>query len=359
MNSRHPVLILCILVALLCACSRDEDSGAVNVPGTLITVVAVGSRDVPVVVSTMGRVEGRASPLVAAEVDARVLRLAVDEGDVLAADDVMAELDATTFTLALRAATAETVRAQVLLDNEERRVARLHDLLLKASIAREQYDDAAAQLAVLRAQRQVVEARLHLAEDQLGKTIVRAPIAGRVQARRVSVGDFVERGAPLFEIATSGTLRALLPFPEPLAAQLRPGQSVSLSSPIAPDSSARGVIAEMRPAVGALNRAVWAIVDIHNPGDWRPDSTVRAKITVAIHVNAVVIPERSLVRRPAGEVVYVIAEGRAAQRIVVVGERFDDMVEISSGLAVGEQIALEGAGYLSDGALVRSDGNVP
>ena len=77
MNSRHPVLVLCILVAALCACSAEDDGGAVSAPGTLITVVAAGSRDVPVVISTMGRVEGRASPLVAAEVDARVLRLAV------------------------------------------------------------------------------------------------------------------------------------------------------------------------------------------------------------------------------------------------------------------------------------------
>lgn len=188
MNSRYPVLLLCAVVALLDACSRDAATGAVSAPGTLVTVVAAGSRDVPVAVSTMGRVEGRASPLVAAEVDARVLRLTVDEGDALAVGDVMAELDATTFALELRAASAETARAQAMLDNEERRVARLHDLLQKGSIAREQYDDAAAQLAVVRAQRQAVEARLRLADDQLGKAIVRAPIAGRVQARLVSVG---------------------------------------------------------------------------------------------------------------------------------------------------------------------------
>jgi RND family efflux transporter MFP subunit len=359
MNSRYPVLLLCAVVALLDACSRDAATGAVSAPGTLVTVVAAGSRDVPVAVSTMGRVEGRASPLVAAEVDARVLRLTVDEGDALAVGDVMAELDATTFALELRAASAETARAQAMLDNEERRVARLHDLLQKGSIAREQYDDAAAQLAVVRAQRQAVEARLRLADDQLGKAIVRAPIAGRVQARLVSVGDFVKRGNPLFEIATSGALRALLPFPEPLAAQLRPGLAVSLSTPVAPGSVARGVIAELRPAVGAQSRAVWAIVDIDNPGDWRPDSTVRAQIVVATHADAVVVPERCLVRRPAGEVVYVIVEGRAAQRVVMVGERFDGVAEISAGLAAGELIALEGAGYLSDGALVRTDGNLP
>ncbi|MFZ1832125.1 MAG: biotin/lipoyl-binding protein, partial [Pseudomonadales bacterium] len=102
MNSRYPVLLLCAVVALLDACSRDAATGAVSAPGTLVTVVAAGSRDVPVAVSTMGRVEGRASPLVAAEVDARVLRLTVDEGDALAVGDVMAELDATTFALELR-----------------------------------------------------------------------------------------------------------------------------------------------------------------------------------------------------------------------------------------------------------------
>lgn len=350
-------MMLCAAAVLSGGCSRDE--GKAPAQGTLVSVTEARTQDVPVLLMTIGRLESRAAPLVAAEIDGRVLELAVDEGDAVAAGATLAELDATAVTLELSAAQAELGRIAALVANAERRERRIRELNAKGSISQEALDDAEAQLKVLLAQRATAQARLRIVEDQHTKTVIRAPIAGRVQKRLVSVGDFVKRGAPLFEIATSGSLRALLPFPEPLAPQLAPGLAVRLSSPLAPGKTASGVIAELRPAVGAANRALWAIVDVDNPGDWRPDATVRAEVTVGTHANAVVVPEQALVRRPAGEVVYVIADGHAVQRVVTVGERLGGLAEITEGLSGGERIALEGAAYLTDGAPVRMAGEQP
>lgn len=344
---------LCLALALGAGCSPDGPATEAVKPGTLVSVTHAGTRDVPVLLRSIGRLESRAAPLVAAEIDGRVLKLAVDEGEEVATGATLAELDATSITLEVRAARAELGRIGALLANEERRVERFRTLADRELIAREQLDDAEAQLAVLRAQRDAVEAKLRIVEDQLAKTVIRAPLAGRIQKRLVSVGDFVKRGSPLFEIATSATLRALLPVPEPLAARVAPGLAVTLGSPLTPDLHAAGVITELRPAVGEANRAVWAIVDLENPGAWRPDATVRGEIVLAMHPNAVVVPEQSLVRRPAGEVVYVIRDGKALQRVVTPGERFDGFVEILSGLAAGDTVAVEGAAYLSEGAPVR------
>jgi len=351
--------VLCLALALPAGCSREKDEAPAAPTGTLISVTAARTQDVPLLLKSIGRLESRAAPLVAAEIDGRVLRLAVDEGAEIAAGATLAELDATSVTLEVRAAKAELGRIAALLANEERRVERFRTLAARELIAREQLDDTEAQLAVLRAQRDAIEARLRIVEDQLAKTVIRAPLAGRIQKRLVSVGDFVKRGSPLFEIATSASLRALLPVPEPLAARLAPGLAVKLGSPLTPGRHAAGVITELRPAVGAANRAVWAIVDLENPGEWRPDATVRGEIVLATHANAVVVPEQSLVRRPAGEVVYVIRDGKAEQRVVTPGERLDTLVEITAGLAAGETVAVEGAAYLSDGAPVRLAGNAP
>lgn len=349
--------MLCLVLALPAGCSGKKDETPPAATGTLVSVAEASTQDVPVVLKSIGRLESRAAPLVAAEIDGRVLELAVDEGAEVAAGAVLAELDPTSVTLEMRAAKADLGRIGALLANEERRVERLRTLAARELVSREQLDDAQAQLAVLRAQRDAVEAQLRIVEDQVSKTVVRAPLAGRIQKRLVSVGDFVKRGSPLFEIATSASLRALLPVPEPLAARLAPGLAVKLGSPLAPDTHATGVITELRPAVGADNRAVWAIVDVQNPGAWRPDATVRAEIVVAMRANAVVVPQQSLVRRPAGEVVYVIRDGKAVQRVVGTGERLDGLVEITSGVAAGETVAVEGAAYLSDGAPVRRAGD--
>ncbi len=350
---------LCLVLALPAGCSGKKDETPPAPTGTLISVTEATVQDVPVVLKSIGRLESRAAPLVAAEIDGRVLELAVDEGAEIAAGATLAELDATSVTLEVRAAKADLGRIGALLANEERRVERFRTLAARELISREQLEDAEAQLAVLRAQRDAVEAQLRIVEDQLAKTVIRAPLAGRIQKRMVSVGDFVRRGSPLFEIATSASLRALLPVPEPLAAGLAPGLAVKLGSPLTPDTHATGVITELRPAVGAANRAVWAIVDVENPGAWRPDATVRGEIVLETHADAVVVPEQSVIRRPAGEVVYVIRDGRAEQRVVGTGERLEGLVEIIAGVAAGETVAVEGAAYLSDDAPVRLAGNAP
>jgi hypothetical protein len=64
------------------------------------------------------------------------------------------------------------------------------------------------------------------------------------------------------------------------------------------------------------------------------------------------VPEQSVVLRPAGKVVYVVADNRAAQRVVQTGLKQDGLQEVVSGLARGELIATDGAGFLSDGAAV-------
>lgn len=230
-------LLLCV-AALLAGCSREPAPPPPQ--GTLVGTARALTQDVPVVATSIGRLESRAAPQVAAEIDARVLRLAVDEGDTVRAGDTLAELDATPYALELKAAGAELARVGALLANEERRVKRFEELAARGSISREQLDDARAQVAMLRAQRDATVARARIAEDQHARTSVRAPLAGRIERRLVSAGDFARRGTPLFAIATSDALRALLPVPEPLAREITPGLAVELDSPLTPGAGWRG-----------------------------------------------------------------------------------------------------------------------
>ena len=172
-----------LLGMLLCGCSREGGPDDTAESVTLVTVTEARARNVPVVLNSIGRLESRASPAVAAEIDGRVLSLSVDEGEQVEAGALLATLDATSITLELKAAKAETGRIAALLANEERRRERLRDLHQKGFIAREQLDDAEAQVAVLRAQQEATAARLRIVEDQHSKTVIRSPLAGRIVNR--------------------------------------------------------------------------------------------------------------------------------------------------------------------------------
>jgi RND family efflux transporter MFP subunit len=259
----------------------------------------------------------------------------------------------------LRAAGAEAARLAALLANAERRSKRLQELHARGSVSREQLEDTEAQRMALAARHDAAQSRVRIARDLRARCELRAPLAGRIQKRLVSAGDYVKRGEAVFAIATSGGLRALLPFTEQQAALLAPGQTVELDSPLLPGKTAKGVVTELRPAVGAANRAVWAIVDMPDTRGWRPDATVRGRVQVALHAGAVMVPAHSVVRRPSGTVAYVIADNKAVQRVLRIGERDGEWIEVLEGLRAGERVATDGAAYLTDGAATRLAGPAP
>ena len=95
-----------------------------------------------------------------------------------------------------------------------------------------------------------------------------------------------------------------------------------------------------------------AIVDLENPGDLRPGATLSGKVLVETRKQTVMVPNISVVQRPAGEIAYVINGDKAEARLVKTGYQESGLVEILTGLEGGETIATDGAAFLTDGANV-------
>jgi RND family efflux transporter MFP subunit len=180
-----------------------------------------------------------------------------------------------------------------------------------------------------------------------------APIGGAVAARMVNEGDYVGVGTPIVRLSTDQLLRITLPYPESLADVLRPGLPVRLRSPAAPDAVVEGTVSEIRPTVGVSNRALLVLVDLPNPGGWKPGASVDGEVILDRRQQALTVPETAVVLRPAGPTVYVIDKDRAHAAVVRPGVYRDGRVEILSGIEAGARVAVDGAGFLSDGAAVR------
>lgn len=178
-----------------------------------------------------------------------------------------------------------------------------------------------------------------------------SPLDGTVETQIVSPGDFVNVGDPLMRIISNQRLRAHLPFPEGIAAKLQPGLKVRLSTPTSPDD-VTPKIRELKPMIGETNRSVDVIADVMNQPGWQSGASVNGTVILGERAAAVVVPEQSVVLRPAGEVVYVIRDGVAEQRIVKTGLRQSGKVEIVEGLKAGELVAVDGAAFLTDQAKV-------
>ena len=174
---------------------------------------------------------------------------------------------------------------------------------------------------------------------------------GKVEKQIASEGDYVKVGDPLLQIINNQRLRAHLPFPEGIAAKLQPGLSVRLSTPTSPDQ-VTSTIRELKPLIGIGNRAVDVIADVVDQPGWQSGASVNGTVILGEHADAVAVPEQSIVLRPAGEVVYLIKNNIAMQRLVKTGLRQEGKVEIVEGLTAGEQVAVDGAAFLTDKAQV-------
>ena len=352
MIRRRPFLAGLLAAATLsvAGCGGGDAEKKDLVRKTPVTVAQAVTARVDAVETTVGRLEATAAPALAAETSGRIVRLLVDGGSVVKKGQVLAELDGEPQRLAVASARASVERLEALLANQSRTVQRYEELRSKA-VSESMLEEAIAQQSARQAELNDARARLDEAEYRLDRTHIRSPVDAIVERRLISIGDYVSPGTPIVTIVGTDRMRAVLPFPERLAGQLRSGLTVTLDQPARPGATVTGTVTEVRPMVGTNNRAVEALVDLPAQTDWPPGGSVTARIVLASR-DGVVVPAASIVRRPAGDVVYVLTGDKVAEHKVTVGIRNPDTAEILDGVEAGATVVVSGAGFLTDGALV-------
>jgi RND family efflux transporter MFP subunit len=341
MRTITSILIPCLLGAalLLPGCAKKpEEQKKAGPPAAIITVTQAQSRAMQVLEQSVGEADSSTAPKVGAEVAGRIIKVHVEIGDPVKKGQLLAEIDATDFS-------ADEKRLEAQATSQRKLTERYRELARKGFISPSLLEGYEAQNVATREQ-------YTRAAKNLSRTRIVSPVDGRVDNRMVSVGDWIDLGKPVFQLSTSENLRIRLPFPETAAQRIKVGQVVNLSTPTAPEAGVTGKIEQVRPMVGSTNRAFDAVVEVKNPGGWKPGASVNGAVVVEEHAEAVSVPEVSVVLRPAGKVVYVIENGKAVQHVVTTGVIQNGQVEILQGLKAGETVAVDGAGFLTDKAAV-------
>jgi membrane fusion protein, multidrug efflux system len=347
-----------LLAIQLAACgasdqkSTEKDGEKKGQKATLVTVTQVKNQAIETTQVAIGSLEGLIDPTVAAEVTARVVDVHVNLGQTVKQGQLIATLDATDFAMQRNEAQAEIARIQALIDNQAKTVARNQALVDKKFISQNAVDNDIAQQNVLKQQFEAARARVGSINHNSAKTKVIAPVSGVIEKKIVDSGDFVRVGDPIVQIISKQRLRAHLPFPEQIGAQLKAGLKVRLATPTS-DKSAESIIHELKPMITEGSRTIDVIADVVDEPGWQPGATVTGTVILGESAAAMMIPEQSLVLRPAGEVVYVVRDSTAYQAVVKTGQRQNGLIEVLEGLQENDMIVVDGAGFLTDKAPVK------
>ncbi len=254
----------------------------------------------------------------------------------------------------LTLATGEFDRAKMLFEKQLLSKSDFDQKSAQAEVARRQFDiarnGAMQQYQALLAAR----ARVALAKKALADTVVKAPFAGVVGQRLVSVGDYVQRGTKVASVLRTNPLRVQLTVPEQYSADVAVGRSVSFAVDASPGQKFTGRMRYVSPALEANSRTlvVEAVVP-NDAGALKPGSFATASIEQ--DRSPAILTPATAVRTVAGTSrVFVVTGGKVEERIVTVGQQVGDLIEITSGLKAGEKVATSNVAQLADGVRVAA-----
>jgi len=330
---------------------------------------------------------------VSAEATGRIVETPVERGTRVAQGTVLARISATEAAAQLDEAEAnaaqiaarlglmpdqpfevkrvpDVMNAKASLDFAEAEFARMQSLLEQKVVSRSEFDQRRTQVEAARQQYQMAEnaaqqsyrslqaarARVSLARKSMADTTVRAPFAGLVAERLVSAGDYVTRGTKVATIVRIDPMRVELTVPEQSVSLIRVGQQVKLTVDAYPNEVFDATVRFVSPALRADQRALTVEAVAPNPGGrLKPGLFATASIQQAAGPAALLLPTSAVETISGTSRVYVVKNNTTIEeRIVTLGERTGDRVEITSGVQKGDVVAAEPRGRLTDGLAVRT-----
>ena len=339
---------LSIILSALLLLVAPISMGQITVSTTTATTMNLNEED-----SVMGMIYSRSSPDIAAEVSGRVISVIADIGDAVDKGQVLAQIDSEKYDLQLAQSKAEIARLSALLVNQELDLKRAEKLFKDSLVSEEMVDRTRAEFTALSEQINAANAQLRNSERLIEETKIKAPIQTKVAAKHIDIGDFVQNGMIVYELVDTKNLRVALSFPEYQSLKLKKGLKVFLTTPTSKDQNVETIIKEIKPNVNSNNRSITAIVDFDNPGSWVPGASTQARIILSTYEDAVVLPQLAVVRRSIGDVVYLIQNDTAVEQQVDTGLEKDGFIHIKSGLKHGDIVALDGAGFLTNGTQIK------
>ncbi|MDE2804484.1 MAG: efflux RND transporter periplasmic adaptor subunit [Gemmatimonadota bacterium] len=414
MRTRTKVMIG-IGIAILLVSAAGLSMNGRRQQGIEVRVETVDTRDLVATVTASGNVRARRKVDISSDISARVAELLVDEGQDVDEGQILLRLDPTRHQAAvnrsranLSQAQAQVAQARANYLRAQREAERLDSLHAREPllVSRQEVDNAQTDLEVQRSLLESSEfgvnqsgAALEEASDQLAKTIIRAPMAGRVtrlnveEGETVIVGTMNNPGSLVLTVSDLSVMEVVLEVDETDVPEIALGDSATVDLDAFPDMDFPGVVTEIgnsaiRPPSQAAGTGQTPTIDfevvvtLDSPEvELRPDLSATAELITETRAEQLSIPIIALtLREPesdgdeaenrndrsAGEVpdpvegVFVVRDGRVTFTPVTVGIAGQEYFEVLSGLSLGDTVVsgpYQVVRTLEDGDDVRADEN--
>lgn len=307
---------------------------------TPVQVIRVSRQSLDVRITMTSTLFADKDVVVYPEISGRVEQIFHDVGDWVNKGELLIQLDDKDLQVSYN-------KAMVAKERLEKDLKRQESLLKSQLISQDTYDLTGAQYkqAVL---------DFEVAQLNLERTRISAPISGQIVERTVTQGQFINPSTPLMRIVNTREIFGQLYLPEKELTRVRTGQKVYIETDLHPGETFDGVVDQVSPVVDEQSgtfRVRYRV--LKGIGKLLPGMFVRSHVVVDRKDNVIVVPKAALVREEDRNYVYVVENNQAYRRRVEIGFDGGDVVEVLSGISSDAEVIVAGYIGLQDGQKVR------
>jgi membrane fusion protein (multidrug efflux system) len=350
--SLFAVVLMMPLIFSLSSCQREKQAE----PERLVNVRLwpAEMKKIQPYLETTGTLKAFEEVIVSSEVDGILRRIPVDEGTLVDRGALLAEINETDYRLDRLRSEAALKQAEASLANARAEYKRKETLYQEELITKQQFDDISTKVALAEAEIERVKATLAISREKHVRTKIYSPLEGAVKEKKVSVGDYVRNGTPLFQLIKINPLKLSFTISEKDVAALKIGQEVAFGVDAFAGKSFKGKINLLYPNVEERTRTLQAEAVVPNADRMlKPGYFARVQIYTQAARDAVVVPITALLYDGPIVRVFVVSGNKAQERIIKTGNKYGEVVEILEGLKEKEQVVVVGQNNLSEGVKVN------
>lgn len=306
---------------------------------TPVRVETVSLQPFAIVIEALGTAEANESVELTAQEAAVVTSIAFDDGDEVAEKTILLELDN-------RAEKARVNELEINITEARRQLKRIEGLARERVASQQLLDEQSARVDALVAQ-------LDVAHAQLSKLQILAPFAGRLGIRQVSLGTLVRPGDLITTLDDISRVKVDFNVSESYLASVATGQKVTATSIAYPGVEFSGQITSIDARLDPVTRSIRVRAIIDNAEQFlRPGMLLQIVVQKQL-LSTIVVSEKALIPNQEKQFVFVVEQDQAVLTQVTLGERKPGVVQILSGLEIGQSVVTEGTLRLRDNATVK------
>lgn len=346
--------ILCLLLApgAFSGCRKKEEKPAERVIN--VRVQAAEIKSFRPFVDAIGNLKAFEEVVASSQLEGLVTRIYVDEGSPVSKGKVLAGIDDTDYRLDAQRNEAALKQTQASLANTKIEHQRKNSLYKEQLVTQQQFDDVTTRLALADAEVDRAKAALSLSRERLAKTRIHSPLQGFVKEKKVSAGDYVRNGTPLFALIRIDPVKLIFSVTEKDVGRIKIGQDVQFRVDSLPGRDFNARVNIIYPNLEEKTRTMQVEALAPNrEGILKPGLFARVVLYTGAAREMVMVPITSILYDESEMKVFLVEGDRARERKVKAGSKYGELIEITEGLKAGETVVVAGQNNLAEGVKVN------